>query len=104
MYRGPRSTVTNIVALCAKSLLATFAASVLAHAYIGLIQDGRINGTSVGEYGINAALAGHFRVPVVLVTGDNTVVEQARGLTRRSAWTSTSSAPMLNAMLTRTPL
>lgn len=77
---------------------------MLAHAYIGLIQDGRINGTSVGEYGINAALAGHFRVPVVLVTGDNTVVEQARGLTRRSAWTSTSSAPMLNAMLTRTPL
>jgi D-amino peptidase len=55
-------------------------ASVLAHTYIGLIQDVRINGTSVGEYGINAALAGHFRVPVVLVTGDNTVVEQARGL------------------------
>ena len=55
-------------------------ASVLAHTYINLIQDVRINGTSVGEYGINAALAGHFRVPVVLVTGDNTVVEQARGL------------------------
>lgn len=55
-------------------------ASVLAHTYIGLIQDVRINGTSVGEYGINAALAGHFGVPVVLVTGDDTVVEQARGL------------------------
>lgn len=55
-------------------------ASVLAHTYIGIIQDVRLNGTSVGEYGINAAVAGHFGVPVVLVTGDNTVVAQARSL------------------------
>lgn len=55
-------------------------ASVLAHTYIGVIQDVRLNGTSMGEYGINAALAGHFRVPVVMVTGDNTVVSQVHSL------------------------
>jgi len=54
--------------------------SVLAHTYIGIIQDARLNRVSMGEYGINAAVAGHFGVPVVLVTGDNTVVAQARGL------------------------
>jgi D-amino peptidase len=53
---------------------------VLAHTYIGIIQDLRLNGTSMGEYGINAALAGHFQVPVALVTGDNTVVAQVREL------------------------
>jgi D-amino peptidase len=56
------------------------AASVLAHTFIGIIQDARLNGVSMGEYGINAAVAGHFRVPVALVSGDNTVVAQARGL------------------------
>jgi D-amino peptidase len=34
----------------------------------------------VGEAGMNAALAGHFKVPVALVTGDNTAVAQAKRL------------------------
>ena len=55
-------------------------ASVLAHTYIGIIQDVRLNAVSMGEYGINAAVAGHFGVPVALVAGDNTVVAQAQGL------------------------
>lgn len=55
-------------------------ASVLAHTYIGIIQDVRLNRTSMGEYGVNAALAGHFKVPVAMVSGDNTVVAQARSL------------------------
>jgi D-amino peptidase len=55
-------------------------ASVLAHTYIGIIQDVRLNGVSMGEYGINAAVAGHFNVPVALVSGDNTVVAQAHTL------------------------
>ena len=53
---------------------------MLAHTYIGIIQDVRLNGVSMGEYGINAAVAGHFGVPVALVAGDNTVVAQVRGL------------------------
>ena len=34
----------------------------------------------VGEAGLNAALAGHFKVPVALVTGDCTAVAQAKKL------------------------
>lgn len=32
----------------------------------------------VGEAGLNAALAGHYKVPVALVTGDSTAIAQAR--------------------------
>lgn len=34
----------------------------------------------VGEAGLNAALAGHFKVPVALVTGDSVAVAQAKKL------------------------
>jgi D-amino peptidase len=39
----------------------------------------RIDGIEVSEALINAAIAGHFGVPVVLVTGDDAVVEETRG-------------------------
>ena len=35
-----------------------------------------LNDILVGEYGINAALAGHFDVPVLMVTGDQTACTQ----------------------------
>jgi len=38
----------------------------------------RLNGKAHGETGINAAVAGAFGVPVVLVTGDNVVCEEAK--------------------------
>jgi D-amino peptidase len=47
--------------------------SVLSHTYSDAIADLRLNGRSVGEIGLNAAVAGHFGVPVVLVTGDDSV-------------------------------
>lgn len=53
---------------------------VLAHTYIGSVNDVRVNGVSVGEYGLNAAVAGDFGVPVTLVTGDNLTIEQVREL------------------------
>ena len=40
----------------------------------------QLNDQAVGETGLNAALAGAFGVPVVLVTGDQAVVEEARAL------------------------
>jgi D-amino peptidase len=55
-------------------------ASVLAHTFIDIIQGIRLGDVPVGEYGVNAALAGHFGVPIALVTGDNTVVAQVRDL------------------------
>lgn len=53
---------------------------VLAHTYTGFVRDFRLGGTSVGEYGLNAAVAAHFGVPVVCVTGDDKVAAQARAL------------------------
>jgi len=53
---------------------------VLAHTYTGFVQDVRLNGISVGEYGVNAATAGHFGVPVIMVTGDDHAVRQTQEL------------------------
>ena len=38
----------------------------------------KINGESVGETEINAALAGYYGVPVVLVSGDDTLAKEVR--------------------------
>jgi D-amino peptidase len=54
--------------------------SVLAHTYGDAIADLRLNGRSVGEVGLNAAMAGHFGVPVVLVTGDESVRNEVADL------------------------
>lgn len=48
----------------------------LAHTWSGWVNDVRINGRSTGEFGINAAIAGHFGVPVTLVAGDEKAVAQ----------------------------
>jgi D-amino peptidase len=54
---------------------------VLSHTVSGEAwQNLRFNGTLVGETGINAALCGHFGVPVLLVTGDRAVCEEGRAL------------------------
>ena len=50
----------------------------LAHTWNGYVNDVRLDGRSTGEFGINAALAGHFGVPVTLVTGDDKAVAQVR--------------------------
>lgn len=52
----------------------------LAHTWSGSINDVRVNGVSMGEYGVNAIVAGHFDVPVALVSGDYRAVEQTREL------------------------
>lgn len=44
------------------------------------LADVRVNGESVPEAGINAAIAGHFGVPVVLVTGDDAAVAEIRSV------------------------
>ncbi len=54
----------------------------LDHTYTGpaVVQEVALNGIPVGEYGINAALAGYFGVPVVLLTGDQTACAQTKEL------------------------
>jgi D-amino peptidase len=53
-------------------------AAPLAHTWTGWLNDVRLDGVSTGEFGINAAVAGHFGVPVVLVTGDSKAVAQTQ--------------------------
>lgn len=44
------------------------------------LADVRLNGRSVPESGINAAIAGHFGVPVIMISGDDAAVAEARAL------------------------
>ncbi len=61
--------------------MAGSADGVLSHTVSGQAwQSLSFNGTFVGETGINAALCGHWGVPVVLVTGDRAVCKEAQGL------------------------
>jgi D-amino peptidase len=57
------------------------ATGVLSHTYRAQIFfEVLLNGKPVGETGLNAALAGHFGVPVALVTGDDAVCAEATDL------------------------
>jgi D-amino peptidase len=44
------------------------------------LADLRLNGVSVPEAGLNAAIAGHFHVPVAMVTGDAAAVKEVQAL------------------------
>ncbi|HSE30556.1 MAG TPA: M55 family metallopeptidase [Pyrinomonadaceae bacterium] len=44
------------------------------------LADVRLKGTSVSEAGLNAAIAGHFNVPVIMVSGDDAVVKETQAL------------------------
>lgn len=44
------------------------------------LADVRLNGTSVPEAGVNAAVAGSVGVPVVLITGDDAIIQEASAL------------------------
>ncbi len=54
------------------------AQGLLAHTMNGgTVEEIKVNGMVLGETGINAAIAGAFSVPVVLVTGDSSVAREA---------------------------
>ena len=59
------------------------AGGVIAHCYRRRIAEIRLNGLKVGEIGFNAALAGHFGVPVVMIRGDEAACAEARRLVPR---------------------
>jgi D-amino peptidase len=56
------------------------AQAILDHTWTGFVQDVYLNNRAVGEIGLNAALAGFYGVPVVLVTGDRATTEEAQTL------------------------
>ena len=49
---------------------------LFAHTGSGVVRDVRVNGTSMGEGGLNTNVAAWYGVPVVLVTGDDVAVKQ----------------------------
>ncbi len=53
---------------------------LLAHTYEHDIADLLLDGRPVGEIGIEAAIAGDFGVPTVMITGDSAGVDEAREL------------------------
>jgi D-amino peptidase len=55
-------------------------AAVLEHTWSGQAVELHLNGRVVGETGLNAALAGAYDAPVILVTGDRAVTEEALAL------------------------
>ena len=44
------------------------------------LADMRLNGVSVPEAGLNAAIAGHFGVPIAMISGDDAAVKEAQAL------------------------
>jgi D-amino peptidase len=55
--------------------------AVLSHTYTpSVVYDVRVNGVRCSEAVFNAALIGHFGIPLLLVTGDRTTVEGVRNL------------------------
>jgi D-amino peptidase len=54
--------------------------AILNHTLLGEIFNFWINGVLVGEGGISAAIAGHFSVPVAMVTGDDKVIKEMQDL------------------------
>ena len=54
--------------------------AVLDHTWSGMVHSLRVNGQTLGELGLNAGLAGWFKVPVVLVTGDVALTGEAQSL------------------------
>ena len=60
---------------------ATNPRGTLSHTVSGeLFQEIKLNGVTVSEAAISAAIAGHFGVPVLMVAGDDVAVEETRGL------------------------
>lgn len=53
---------------------------VLSHTMSGVIRNLYINGRVMGEFGFNAVYAGLYQVPVIMVSGDNRIAEEAREL------------------------
>jgi D-amino peptidase len=53
---------------------------ILDHTWSGSVSNVWLNGQPVGEIGWNAAVCGHFRVPVILISGDQTACAEAEEL------------------------
>ncbi len=54
--------------------------AILDHTWTGTVVNVWLNGQPIGETGLNAAVCGHFDVPVLLVSGDQSLCAEAADL------------------------
>lgn len=78
-------------------------AGVLGHTYTYHIAELRFNGVVIGESGLSAAIAGHFGVPLVLVSGDAHAIRQAKSLVKNLVGVPTKEGVGLYGVRTLTP-
>jgi len=67
------------------------------------LADVRLNGTSMPEAGINAAIAGQFGVPIIMISGDDVIVKEATDLLGNIEGAVVKSAISFHAAKTMTP-
>lgn len=80
------------------------AGAVLPHTWVGsLVHEITVNGVVFGETALNAAIAGHHGVPVVMVAGDAALVEEAREILPDVEAVSTKQAVGRASAICRTP-
>ncbi len=76
---GLDKTFTGLILLGLHSKYGTLS-GLLHHTYEHDIKNIILNGTSIGEIGMESAVAGDYNVPLLLITGDSAGVDEARNL------------------------
>ncbi|MFI1929732.1 M55 family metallopeptidase [Streptomyces sp. NPDC020330] len=76
---------------------------VLAHTMNGEILGVRVSGRSLGEIGLNAAMAGHLGVPVVLLSGDDAACAELTDLVPAAVTVPVKEALGMGAAVTLHP-
>ncbi len=78
-------------------------AGTLGHTYTYLVAELRLNGKIMGESGLSAAIAGHYGVPLVFVSGDAHAVRQALELVPGAVGVPTKEGVGLYGVRSSTP-
>lgn len=65
---------------------------VLAHTFSSIFKNIKLNGNNVGEFELNAIYAGLLNLPVILLTGDNVVCDEAKDILPSVITVSTKTA------------
>ena len=78
-------------------------AGTLGHTYTYDIAQLKFNKTVIGESGLSAAIAGHFGVPLVFVSGDSHAINQARRLVKNIVGVPTKTGVGLYGVHSLTP-
>lgn len=91
VFIGYHASTTNPVGVRAHTISSAHLAAV------------ELNGVSMPESGINAAIAGYFGVPIVAISGDNAAVAEAQALIGNMEGAVVKQAISFHAAATMTP-